>query len=526
MKNTAILSIDTGTTSIRGVLFDTRGTSIGMVQVDNPPVYFPDGRVEQDPCAWRRALLHILTTCEEKARQASRDIIAISLTSQRSSVIAISQEGEPLFPAIMWQDVRTASLCAAMAEFKPFVYGRTGLPISPVFSAIKMKWLKEVQPDIYERSHKLIGIQDYLMYLLTGRFVTDRSLASRTNLFNLDTLEWDDDLIHLFGIDRSKLCDLVHPGEAVGGLAQALAAETGLSTGIPIISAGGDQQCAALGMGLLSLDGVVANTGTGSYVIGYADHPIHDPKMRLFCNVSAVPGMYVLEAAGLTAGVIYRWFTEQFYKQEEGARFAASGVASNGAASFGAVLPAKPGTTVSGCTDLYDRVNAEASAAEPGAGGLLFLPYFKGSGAPAWNPNAKGTFYGLTLSTTRGDMARAILEGIVADMAENLSLIETLSGPKQNVIAAGGLTRLPEYNQIQANLFGRPVTCASESEATALGAFISAAVSLGLYPNHAAAFAAASATWEHKTWVPQPDLQPRYQTYRAARRSLIEKLFQ
>jgi len=504
MKDSAILAIDTGTTSIRGVLFDMKGTTIGMVQVDNPPVYYPDGRVEQDPLAWRRALTHILTTSSALAQKAAREIAAISLTSQRSSVIAVSRDGEPLFPAIMWQDIRTASRCTDMVEHKHLVYARTGLPISPVFSAIKMKWLKEEQPDVYQRSHKLIGIQDYLIHLLTGRFVTDRSLASRTNLFNLDTMDWDDELIELFGIEKNRLCDLVNPGQAVGGLSQGLAAQTGLTAGIPVISAGGDQQCAALGMGLLSLDGVVANTGTGSYVIGYADRPIHDPQMRLFCNVSAVPGMYVLEAAGLTAGVIYRWFTEQFYQTE----------------------PAPDaGTGADACADRYDRINAEASAAAPGSGGLVFLPYFKGSGAPAWNPDAKGTFYGLTLSTTRGDMARAILEGIVADMAENLSLIESLSGPKHTVIAAGGLTRLPEYNRIQANLFGRPVTCASESEATALGAFISAAVSLGLYPSHAAAFSAASAAWKQTTWSPQPDLQARYRAYRDARRALIEKLF-
>lgn len=510
MKDSAILAIDTGTTSIRGVLFDTTGTNIGMVQVDNPPVYYPDGRVEQDPRAWRRALSHILTASAAQAQQASRAIAAISLTSQRSSVIAVSKEGEPLFPALMWQDVRTASRCTDMAEHKQLVYARTGLPISPVFSAIKMQWLKEEQPDVYQRSYKLIGIQDYLIHSLTGRFVTDRSLASRTNLFNLDTRDWDDELIKLFGIEKNRLCDLVNPGQAVGSLSPEVAAQTGLTAGIPVISAGGDQQCAALGMGLLSLDGVVANTGTGSYVIGYADRPIHDPQMRLFCNVAAVPGMYVLEAASLTAGVIYRWFTEQFYQAEP---------AAGAAASTGA------GTSAAVCADRYDRINAEASAAAPGSGGLLFLPYFKGSGAPAWNPDAKGTFYGLTLSTTRGDMARAILEGIVADMAENLSLIESLSGPKHTVIAAGGLTRLPEYNRIQANLFGRPVTCASESEATALGAFISAAVSLGLYPSHAAAFSAASAAWEQKTWPPQPDLQARYRAYRDARRALIEKLF-
>lgn len=511
MKKSAILAIDTGTTSIRGVLFDTKGTTIGMVQVDNPPAYFPDGRVEQDPLAWRVALMHILKVCAATAQQASYTVAAIALTSQRSSVIAVSKDGDPIFPAIMWQDVRTSPLCTAMAESKAFVYARTGLPIFPVFSAIKMKWLKEERPEVYQRSHKLIGIQDYLIHILTGRFVTDHSLASRTNLFNLDSLTWDDDLIKLFGIDKSRLCDLVSPGQSVGGLVPALAAQTGLTAGIPVISAGGDQQCAALGMGLLSLDGVVANTGTGSYVIGYADHPIHDPHMRLFCNVSAVPGMYVLEAAGLTAGVIYRWFTEQFYQSEPATKLSADAAAAQ-----------SPQTS---CAGRYDRINAEASAAAPGSGGLLFLPYFKGSGAPTWNPDAKGTFYGLTLSTTRGDMARAILEGIVADMAENINLIETLSGPKSSVIAAGGLTRLPEYNRIQANLFGRPVTCTSESEATALGAFISAAASLGIYPNHAAAFSATSAAWEQKTWTPEPALQARYQSYQSARRSLIEKLF-
>lgn len=461
-----IIAVDTGTTSMRGILFSPEGRILHISQIQNPPSYLPGGLVEQATNSWKRALPAVLAETTTAAREQGLRVAALSLSSNRSVVIPVDEAGQPLHPAIMWQDLRTEGLCKMLAEHAPEVYARSGLPITSVFSAVKMRWLRDHQPEIFARTAKFIGVQDYLTHLLTGDFVTDRSMASRTNLYNLENREWDSVLLGIFGLPASKLCRLINPGETAGVLATGMANATGLEPGIPVISAGGDQQCAALGMGLLGTQDVVANTGTGSYVISLTDKPLHDAKMRLFCNVSAIPGKFVVEATIPASGVVYRWFAENFYDS------------SNTSSNTG--------------TEAFSRVNAEVEATPPGAEGVVLLPHFTGAGAPRWNSQASGAFYGISLSTSRGHLARAVLEGIAAEMSENLSLMEELTGPKERVYISGGLTRFSGFNHILADMFGKPVYVAQDAEATATGAWMNAAVHLGHYSTFALAHEAAS----------------------------------
>lgn len=455
----AIITIDIGTTSMRAIVYDAGGHALHVEQRDNMPQFFPDGRVEQDPAAWQTILCDVLKACAGHAAREGRAPLCVAVTAQRSSLIAVDAAGRALHPAIMWQDRRTAALAQAMQAHDPLVYRKTGLKISPVFSALKMTWLRRERPELFRQTHKLIGIQDWVIYLLSGRFVTDHTFASRTNLFDLEKRRWDADLLALFEVDERLLCELVPPGATVGGLTRAMAAATGLTAGLPIVSAGGDQQCAALGLGLFSGERAVANTGTGSYLIGHAERPVFDPQMRLACNVSAVPGAYIVEAAVLTSGAIYRWFLE-------------------------AVV--RPGA---GAGEAFAALDAEAAEVAPGCNGLLLLPHFKGCGTPYWDPGARGVFFNLNLSTSRGEMARAILEGIAVEMKGSLELIEKLCGMVDAVSVAGGMTRSDLFNQIQADVFARPVVRLPNSEATSLGAWIAGAVASGLEMSYSDAFA-------------------------------------
>jgi glycerol kinase len=329
-----------------------------------------------------------------------------------------------------------------------------------------------------------------VLYLLTGRFVTDQTFGSRTNLLDLAGRCWDPDLLSLFQVEPSMLCDLVAPGSIVGGLTSAMAAATGLIEGLPVVSAGGDQQCAALGLGLFSGERAVSNTGTGSYLIGHADQPILDEGMRLACNVSAVPGAYIVEAAVLTSGTIYRWFKETLC---------------SGAASFA-------------------TLNAEAERVPPGANGLLLLPHFKGCGAPYWDAEAKGIFFNLTLSTSQGEMARAILEGIATEMKESLELVENLCGKVHAVTVSGGLTKSALFNQIQSDIFERPILRYSDNEATSRGAWIAGAVATGLESTYPQAFAHATARGSALTYQPDPGNLEVYERQRRCSRALYQAL--
>jgi len=505
MDTEGIIAIDAGTTSIRAVLFDRSGRASAAAQVENPPAYFEDGRVEQDASTWKKALFRILAKVAENAGASGIGVGAVSITANRSCVIPVDLSGEALHPALMWQDTRTEGICRELAPRSREVYERSGLPITSIFSAVKMAWFRKERPEVWTRAARMLGVQDYLVFLLTGNFVTNRSLASRTNLLDLGSGDWSPELLKIFGVERRLLCDLIDPGQTAGTLTTEAAAAAGLAAGIPVVSAGGDQQCAALGMGLLADGDVVANTGTGAYLIGLSDRPVRDPDMRLYCNISALPGRFVAEAASPAAGVAYRWFRDRFYGGPDGS-------------------PSGFGT-----------INAEVEVSPPGAAGVVHLPRFKTMGPARPAPDAAGdpgggsgksdgraSFHGIGLATTRGDIARAVLEGVAADMADNLELIEKWTGPKDRVRAAGGLTRFPEFDRILADLCGRPVVLASESEATALGAWISAAVRLGLYPDAASAYAVSGAGSGDRIFKPDPERRDVYGRLRERRRRLEE----
>lgn len=485
-----IITIDVGTTSMRAILYDAAGQILHVHQQENAPEFFVDGRVEQAPQAWESILVRSLKACSDVARDKEVEPLCIAVTAQRSSVIPVDADGVPLHPAIMWQDRRTAEMTAAMERHNPLVYRTTGLKISPVFSAIKMAWFRENRPEIWRRTHKMIGIQDWVLYLLSGRFVTDHTFGSRTNLFDLKRRCWDEGMLALFGVEQRMLCDLVPPGAVVGGVTKALSAAAGIVEGLPVVSAGGDQQCAALGSGLFARDRAVSNTGTGSYLIGHSDQPVFDEKLRLSCNVSAVPDSYIVEAAVLTSGTIYRWLREAFYRD----------------------------------CDSFDQLNAEAADAPAGANGLLLLPHFKGSGSPYWDAQARGVFYNLTLNTTRGEMVRAILEGIAVEMRGCLDLVENVCGKVEFISVAGGLTRSDLFNQIQSDVFNRPVQRYGNNEATSLGAWVAGAVAVGVESSYPAAFSLAAAKDSAKYYEPQPGCRDIYDLQCRRSRALYEAL--
>ncbi|GAA0182561.1 xylulokinase [Clostridium sediminicola] len=481
-----ILTIDIGTSSIRGIVYDLYGNSQFIWQQEYSPEFKENNWVEQNPNSWSNYLYEILKTSGKYSKENNIDLLTISLTAQRSSVIPVDINGKPLYNAIMWQDRRTVDICRELETYNALVYKKSGLKISPVFSAVKMSWFKKHCNDIYKSTYKMMGIQDYLLYLLTGNFVTDESLASRTNLFNLSIRNWDDDLINLFDIEKDKLCDLVHPGGICGTLQKNIASVVGLKEGIPIISAGGDQQCAALGLGVMTKGDTEVNTGTGGYIISHSEKPVFDPDMRIFCNASSIPGKYIVEAAILTSGNIYNWFNENFYDG------------------------------VPGDKERFNKMNMDVINTPVGSRGVILTPHFKGSGAPNWNPLAKGMFYNVSLETNKGDMARAILEGIVTDLGENIKLIEELTNKITKVTAAGGLSSFDIYNQMQADTFNSIVNCYPSGEATALGAWISASVTLKIFSSHKEAFDTAISNKKIRCYNPISENTLKY-------KKLIEK---
>ncbi len=489
-----ILVIDVGTSSLKAIVYDTTGRMLNRASEEYHSEFLADGRVEQDPFSWKHALLATLKQTGEWLRAGNLGLDAVAVTSQRASIIPVGADGHPLRSAILWQDKRSRPQCATLLECLSLkeMYARTGLRVDPYFSAPKMMWLRDECPEMYAVSGKLLGVQDYIVYLLTGRYVTDWTQACRTMLMNIASFHWDDDMLAVAGIARSKLPELCSPGSTVGNLQDGIARASGLTSGIPVIIAGGDQQCAALALNVLTPGDAEANTGTGSFVVAYSEKPQWEEECRTLCSASAVAGKWIVEAGIFNTGSVHRWFREQFYPEDK---------------------------------DAYALMNREAAESPVGANGVIMLSHFGGSAAPYWNPLAKGAFFNLSLGVRRGDLARAILEGIALEIAHNLSLIEPLVNGISRVSVAGGLVAFDLFNRIQADAFRKTVFRYDNAEASSLGALMSATVALGICRNHREAFRAMCPA-EPIVFQPDPENAAKYATLFERKRSLYEALSQ
>jgi glycerol kinase len=472
MKRKSVIVIDVGTQSLRAILYQEGKTQVFVTQTLYTPI-FNGIEVEQDPRTWKTGLYQTLSEVSEYAKTHHIEIGYISVTSQRASIIPIDKYGKVLYNAITWQDRRSHKEVHEITEkmSKKEIYLKTGLRLDSYFSGPKILWLKKNLPEIYESAYKIIGVQDYVVYLLTNKFVTDSTQAARTLLMNIHTFSWDDELIDVFGIKKELLSEIVKPGSNVGRVSKSLVEKTNIPKDVEVIIAGGDQQCAAVGLNVLSPGTLEANIGTGSFIIAYSEKPVFDENMRVLCSASAVADQWIVEAGLLTSGAIYTWYKEQFFDSQQ--------------------------------SD-YTKINNEVIASKPGANNLILIPHFKGSAAPYWNPLSKGIFFNATLEHKRGDFARAILEGIAAEMSENIELIENLIEYVDVIYAAGGLTKFETFNQIMSDVFNKAVSIYDTSEATALGALIQALISNQVYETHKDAFNALTKGGKKTTYHANP----------------------
>ena len=444
-----ILVVDTGSSSMRGILFDTGGSILFSHQIKYSMTVGADDSAVMDADIFVRCLKEISCCAAAQIQKQHYRLLALSLDSQRSSVLAVDEQIRPLHPILMWYDKRCASICSSFSpETLRTIYNLCGMHLTPVSSAPKMLWMKRNLPDVYNSAHKLIGIHDYLLYTLTGRLVTDATCACRTALMDIRTFDWSEELLSVFEIDRKKLCPILRPGSIIGSVTASFSAETGLPA-VPVISAGGDQQCCLMGQGLLETGTVSINSGSASYLSIPVSSPTLDPKAEV--NLSAFYGKspWVLEAANMGSGTLYQWFNRNFYHGGQD------------------------------CKDTT-QINLEVAAQKPGCDGLICHADFAGRGCPDTDPHARGMFTNVGLQHTRGSFARAILEGICFDICRCMEHIEKLGIPITGIQSTGGLTNFSIFNQILSDMAGRAIRVCTNPEATATGAFYIACTALEL----------------------------------------------
>ncbi|MEV0847554.1 FGGY family carbohydrate kinase [Streptomyces sp. NPDC049954] len=456
---TTILSIDQGTSGTKAVLTDERLEPLAVALHDVRPRYLPGGGVEQDPAA---LLASVLGAGRQAVAEAGRAPDVVALANQGETVLAWDPDtGRPLSPAIVWQDRRAGSVTGPLAPRAAEVAARTGLPLDPYFSAPKMAWL---------RAHVTTGgvvttTDSWLLHHLTGAFVTDVTTASRSLLLDIDRLDWDEDLLGLFGLDGERLPRLVRCDEPVG---------TTSAFGPPATVAGlvVDQQAALLAEGCLTPSTAKCTYGTGAFLLANtgAEAVRSAGGLALSCAWrTAGESAYCLDGQVYTAGSAVRWLTDM--------------------------------GLLASAADLD-------TAAAGGSGGALCVPAFAGLAAPWWSPGAGARFEGLALATRPGHLVAAVLEGIAAQVATLCATVARDTGaPIGSLRADGGLTRSRALLQAQADLAQIPVEVHASEHATALGA--AALARLALDPGLGLAGAAPAGP-------PSAVVTPRWSADRAA----------
>lgn len=461
MTHEYLLVIDAGTTGLRTIIYNLEGLEISKAYQEYSSIFPSPVMVEQNALDWWEAVKKTSKTALKSSDIKAEQVIAISVTNQRETIVPVSDNGDPLHNAIVWQDRRTLPECDLIREKMGIekINEITGLTIDPYFSASKILWLKNHRPDVFKRTHKFLLVHDYLEMKLCGEFITDWSNASRTMLFDIAKTEWSKDICNELEIPIELLPDPVPSGKQVGIISKEAQGELSLPANIPIISGGGDQQCAAVGVGVVETGRVKITTGTGSFILAHLDDLIRDKKRRVVTSCHAVPGKYVLEASMFTTGSVLRYYRDTFGEAEK-----------NAAKSKG--------------LDPYEILISEAEEAPVGAGGVLVVPHFMGVGAPYWNSLSRGIIIGLTLGHDKKYVIRAIMEGISLEIRKNLEVFkELMKTPIQEVRITGGATRSDFWNQIQADVYGISVLKSQTEETTALGAAILASLGVGAYKN-------------------------------------------
>lgn len=452
------LGIDIGTTGARAVLADEEGKLVASA-VSEYPMFVPKpGWTEQDPEDWWRATREAVGKALKEAGIRGSDVAAVGFTGQMHGLVTLDKEGKVLRRCIMWNDQRTARQCEEIER----IVGRersvelTCNPVLTGFTAPKLLWVKEEEPQVFERIAHILLPKDYARFRLTGEYVMDVADASGTSMFEVKRREWAWEIVDTLGFDRSWFPPTAESPEVVAKVSKIGAEETGLVEGTPVVAGAGDQASGGVGAGVVEEGIVSVNLGTSGVVFAHLGEPRVDPGLRTHTFCHAVPGKWHVMGVMLAAGGSLRWFRDALCGEER--------------------LVAKHTGR-----DPYEFIDEGAASTPPGSEGLLFLPYLSGERTPHADPYARGVFFGLSLRHTKSHLARAVLEGVAFGLRDSLEILKRMGLEFKEIRFTGGGSKSNLWRQVLADVFNFPVTRINIEEGTAFGAALLAGVGAGLF---------------------------------------------
>ena len=479
MTEPLFLGLDVGTSGVKAILVAASGdvvasaTSPLTMQTPHP------GWAEQDPEAWWQATLASIDAVRGKRKDAR--VAAIGISGQMHSSVFLDRSGAVIRPALLWCDGRTTAECA---EITTRVGGEERLrdlasnPALEGFTLPKVLWLRKHEPDAFARLATVLLPKDYIRYRLTGELATEPSDASATLMYDTAHLRWSEEIMRAVDLPMSLLPNVGPSAGVLGRVTAEVAARTGIDAGVPVVGGGADNACGAAGVGVIAPGEVVTSWGTSGTVLAPTARPLVDPRLRAhtFCHV--LPDVWYLMGVVLTAGGAFSWYQEQLARE------------------------------LAGVSDAAARLDAEAASVPRGAEGVTFLPYLQGERTPHRDAAARGAILGLSLAHTRAHLTRAVLEGITFALRDSVTILQGLGLAPSHLLLTGGGAKSKLLRQLQAEIFGLPVTTVNREEGPAYGAALLAAVGAGAFPDLRAAVEATLTRAPLE--VPEPSAHEEY----------------
>jgi xylulokinase len=466
------IGIDLGTGGVRVVAIDPQGKRVAQATRSYPLLTPHSGWTEQNSSDWVVASLSALTEVAQKL--AGYEVVALGLSGQMHGMVALNAEGAVVRPAVLWNDQRTHQAVAAIEAIVPRseLIQRTGNPAITGFQLAKLIWLRHEEPAAFHETRQVLLPKDYLGYVLTGDRFTEPSDASGVGCLNLQTRQWDTEILSALDLTPALFPPVVASTAIGGRLQPAIAAQIGLPAKLPVVAGGGDNAAAAIGLGIsgMQLHQGSLSIGTSGVIFVPIAHPTPDPEGRahLFCHVD---GGYHLLGVTLAAGGSLRWYRDRFAPEQS-----------------------------------YDELMQQASQSPPGARGVLFLPHLAGERTPYLDSEARGAWVNLALAHDQSDLIRAVLEGVAFSLRAAQEVVTAIV-PIHTLLATGGGARSPLWLQILADVLSVELVSPQAEEGAAYGAALLAAVGVGMYADLATAIATLPPT---KTSV-LPNVNPVYE---------------